>query len=161
MIFFKKIRSLENEIINRSWKIISRSKYGVLYKKLIAIDYFDLEISILDNKFFFIRNFLNFSANKEMYFKLFIFVNALNKLCAKGFFIIDEKKEVIFYRYNLQLESNEFNDEKQLLFNLKIVLDEIEILSKKLSFGIHQILFSNYEIDQIKECVLTNAAGNA
>ena len=107
------------------------------------------------------RNFLSFSVSSVKYLELFMFVNALNKLCTKGFFIIDEEREVIIYSYNFQLESNQLNEDRQNLFVVKTVLDEIEILSKKLSFGIHQILFSDYEIDQIKECVLINTLGNA
>ena len=161
MKVLKKNRFLESEIINRNWKITLRTNLGISCKKLIAIDYFDLEISILNNNLFVIRNFLSFSVSLVKYLELFMFVNALNKLCTKGFFIIDEEREVIIYSYNFQLESNQLNEDRQNLFVVKTILDEIEILSKKLSFGIHQILFSDYEIDQIKECVLINTLGNA
>ena len=161
MKVLKKNRFLESEILNRNWKINLRTNFGISCKKLIATDYFDLEISILNNNLFVIRNFLSFSVSSVKYLELFMFVNALNKLCTKGFFIIDEEREVIIYSYNFQLESNQLNEDRQNLFVVKTVLDEIEILSKKLSFGIHQILFSDYEIDQIKECVLINTLGNA
>ena len=161
MTVLKKNRFVESEILNRNWKINLRTNFGISFKKLIATDYFDLEISILNNNLFFIKNFLTFSVNKAKHFELFMFVNALNKLCTKGFFIIDEERETIAYSYNFPLEAIQYNEHKENLLVFKTVLDEIEVLSKKLSFGIHQISFSNYEIDQIKECVLINTLGNA
>ena len=105
-------------------------------------------------------NYTKIDFPEEKIFKLYQLVSSLNKLCIKGSFLIDEKQKIVIYSYCLDKNFKYLNF--HIPFQLiKNSLCEIENLSKKMSLGMHQILYTESQIEYIEECLLSETHGNA
>ena len=104
---------------------------------------------------------MKISVNQMKNQDLLLFINSINKNTFYGCYTLDEKEGNINFNYNLYLTNMNLKSIKETLGFLRSVVFELETLSKKISFGIHQILYSNYKIDKINQFVLIDTVGNA
>ena len=152
---------LLNKIEKKNWKFLSNNNNHFIYQKFIGIDIFNLQvifqnISFVSLKISFTSSFPDKKKNKLLYF-----MNLLNEHCIRGNYTINFQTQKIIYSLNLELKYHNLENESQLLMFFENIFHDIEIYSKNLSLGIHQIFYGNFEKEYIKDCIFTKPAGNA
>ena len=152
---------LKEVVLEMGWKILLKEDSKIIAKKLIGIDEFFLEICILNGNLINIKKLMKIGLDKSNYSELFSFINTINKNSFYGCYTVDEKEGYINFNYNFYLKNLNLNRINEALDLIRSLVFEGETLSKKISFGIHQILYSNYGIENINQCALIDTVGNA
>ena len=152
---------LSETFLEMGWKILLKDDSKIVSKKLIGIDEFFLELSVINEHIINIKKFMKITVNQKKNNELLSFINSVNKNVIYGCYTVDEKEGYINFNYNFLFKNVSFKRTNEVLDLLRSFVFETEYLSKKISFGIHQILYSNSEIDRINQCVLIDTVGNA
>ncbi len=145
----------------KGWKTLLVENHKLFAKKLIAIDEFFIKIEILDENIINFRNSMKINVDEIDHYSLFSFINSINKYCFYGCYTIDDIDGYIVFNYNLYLKEFKIQRIENNIEFIRSIFYEMESLSKKMSLGIHKILYSNYKIDQINKFVLVDTIGNA
>ena len=148
-------------VLEMGWKILLKEDSKIFTKKLVGVDEFFIEISIINTNIINIKKFMKISVNQMKNQDLLSFINSINKNTFYGCYTLDEKEGYINFNYNLYVKNMNLKTINEIVGFLRSVIFELETLSKKISFGIHQILYSNYKIDKINQFVLIDTVGNA
>ena len=152
---------LSETFLEMGWRILLKEDDKIVSKKLIGIDEFFLEFSILNENLMNIKKFMKISINQAKHNELLSFINSINKNIIYGCYTVDEKEGYINFNYNFFLKNLSLKRTNEVFDLLRSFVFETEYMSKKISFGIHQILYSDSEIDKINQCALIDTVGNA
>ena len=155
------VEILKELVLEMGWKILLKEDSKIFIKKLVGVDEFFIEISIINTNIINIKKFMKISVNQMKNQDLLSFINSINKNTFYGCYTLDEKEGYINFNYNLYLTNMNLKSINEILGFLRSIVFELETLSKKIRFGIHQNLYSNYKIDKINQFVLIDTVGNA
>ena len=152
---------LKEVVLEMGWKVLLKEDSKIMAKKLIGVDEFFLEVCILNGSLINIKKFMKIGIDESKYNELFSFINSINKNSFYGCYTVDEKEGYINFNYNFYLKNLSLNRINEALDLIRSLVFEVEALSKKISFGIHQIMYSNHGIESINQFALIDTVGNA
>ena len=152
---------LLDKIEKKSWKFLSKNNNHFIYQKFIGIDIFNLKVIFQNSNLVSLKISLTSSFPDKKKNKLLYLINLLNEHCIRGNYTINFQTQTIIYLFNLELKYYNFENDRKLLNFFEYIFDDIEIYSKNLSLGIHQIFYGNFENEYIKDCIFTKPVGNA
>ncbi len=150
----------EKLLIHYDWQIILKEHQKIVSKKLIAVNEFFLDINFFNDHFLLIKSTkCNFPDKK--YYELLLFLNLLNNHCLNSCYVLDEEFTYLSYKKSIKFNSMRSLKDQELIDLYEQELKEVHRLSQKLSFGIHQILFGECKVNDIRESLFLKTVGNA
>ena len=152
---------LLNKIEKKNWKFLSNNNNHFIYQKFIGIDIFNLQVIFQNSSLVSLKISLTTSFPDKKKNKLLYLINLLNEHCISGNYTINFQTQNIIYSLNLELKYHNLENESQLLMFFENIFHDVEIYSKNLSLGAHQIFYGNFENEYIKDCIFTKPVGNA
>ena len=142
------------------WDFFSYKNQILIFKKIIEIDDFYLEISYLNGIYYLnVKTYLYYPYEKN--YKALYLINYLNQISDKGKYIFNEHEKTLVYLSKIEREIFWLMERKERYGIFEDLLKEIDVLSYHASLGFHQIIFSNKNIEVIKNSILIKTIGNA
>ena len=103
------VEILKELVLEMGWKILLKEDSKIFIKKLVGVDEFFIEISIINTNIINIKKFMKISVNQMKNQDLLSFINSINKNTFYGCYTLDEKEGYINFNYNLYLTNMNLN----------------------------------------------------